>query len=82
MSGYGFEDSKVSKKLCCKSGRCIYPATVGMKLPMKAKCNGDVAMDWHRRMGLRSQEPASVVEEFALEILATVLTFFRRKKHT
>lgn len=40
----------VSKKLCCKSGRCNGLETEEMRLQMTGKCSGDVAMGLRQTM--------------------------------
>ena len=53
-SGSEFSDSKVSRKPCCKSDRCIDLVIEGTKQLTKAKCNGgvDVATYSHQKRAL------------------------------
>ncbi len=55
------------RMLCYRSGKCIGLAIEEMMLPMKVRCSGGVAMDWHQRMESVLQRLASMVEGIAVK---------------
>jgi hypothetical protein len=57
----------VVRMLCYRSGKCIGLAIEEMMLPMKVRCSGGVAMDWHQRMESVLQRLASMVEGIAVK---------------